>query len=294
MRVAAKLAEDVKFFDRPLVILSAPRSGSTVLFELLARSRSLWSIGGESHFIIEDLAGLDPSDGRVRSNRLTEAPDDVAHVIRAGFAIAARCGDGPRLVELSPMARPTSIRFVEKTPKNMLRVPFMRAVFRDCRFVLLAREPREAMASMIEAWESGKFVTYAQLPGFDGPWSMLLPDGYERFSGQSVEERVAFQWAEANRVALDDLSAIAASDWCRVDYAELASDPATALERIARMAELDLSDVIAIAAGGGLPVSTHTLSPPRQGKWQRHAARLAPVLPLVREVEERLFSKPLP
>ena len=290
MRVATKLAERDGFFDRPLVILSAPRSGSTLLYELLTRSPLTWSIGGESHFIIEDLAGLDPSDGRVRSNRLTEARDDVAHVIRAGFAIAARRADGQRLVELSPMARPASIRFVEKTPKNMLRVPFMRAIFPDCRFILLARDPREAMSSMIEAWESGKFVTYAKLPGFTGPWSLLLPDGYERFSGRPIEERVAFQWAEANRVALDDLSAIAPGEWCRVDYAELVSSPVSVLRRIAAMADLDLSDVIAIADKGDLPLSTHTLSPPRAGKWRRHVSRLQSVLPLVREIEERLAA----
>jgi hypothetical protein len=290
MRTATKLAEKPGFFDRPVVILSAPRSGSTLLYELLTRSAALWSIGGESHFIIEDLAGLDPADGRVRSNRLIEARDDVAHIIRAGFAIAARRCDGQRLVELSPMARPPSIRFAEKTPKNMLRVPFMRAIFPDCRFVLLSRDPREAMSSMIEAWESQTFVTYAKLPGFEGPWSMLLPDGYERLSGRTIEECVAFQWSEANRIALDDLAAIDKSDWCHVRYSDLIRDPAAALRAIATTIELDMSDVIASVGVQGLPISTHTLSAPKPGKWQRHAARLAPVLPLVSDVEQRLLT----
>ena len=36
-------------FDRPIIILSAPRAGSTLLWETLAASSQVWTIGGEGH-----------------------------------------------------------------------------------------------------------------------------------------------------------------------------------------------------------------------------------------------------
>jgi len=36
-------------FDRPIIILGAPRSGTTVVFETLSICPNVWTIGGESH-----------------------------------------------------------------------------------------------------------------------------------------------------------------------------------------------------------------------------------------------------
>ncbi|MGA9827371.1 MAG: aspartyl/asparaginyl beta-hydroxylase domain-containing protein, partial [Rhodanobacteraceae bacterium] len=42
-------------FDRPVFIVSPPRSGSTLLFETLARAPDLYTVGGESHGRMEKL-----------------------------------------------------------------------------------------------------------------------------------------------------------------------------------------------------------------------------------------------
>ncbi|HSI05435.1 MAG: sulfotransferase [Myxococcota bacterium] len=289
LRAARRIAERPDFFDRPLIVLSAPRSGSTLLYELLTRSSAVYGLGGESHGVIEELGGFDPMDGRVRSNRLNEhdADPDTVLTLRSGFLLGARDVRGVRYLDCSPAARPAAIRFIEKTPKNMLRVPFMRAVFPGARFVLLVRDAREAMSSMIEAWESGKFITYASLAGFRGPWSMLLPEGYQSVSGKPIDACVAFQWRESMRVVLADLNEVPRADWCAVGYRELVDDPAAVLRRIGALAELDFADVAAQIATGPLPLSTHTLSPPRPDKWERHAARLRKMLPLVADVERQ-------
>lgn len=281
LRSARRLVEQTELFDRPLVILSAPRSGSTLLYELLTRSKSVYSLGGESHGVIEELGGLDPMDGRVRSNRLTahDADDETAVTLRTGFLLGARDAEDVRYLDRSPAARPQTMRFVEKTPKNMLRVPFMRTVFPGARFVLLVREPREALSSMIEAWESGKFITYASLPGFRGPWSMMLPEGYQSVTNQSVDVCAAYQWREAMRVVLEDLRDVPAEHTCVVRYDELIASPAATVRKIAAMADLDLEDVAHYAATNALPMSTHTLSKPKPDKWLRHAARMRPFLP---------------
>jgi hypothetical protein len=280
LRAARRIAERSDFFDRPLVILSPPRSGSTLLYELLTRADGVWSLGGESHGVIEELGGLDPMDGRVRCNRLTqgEADDETIATLRTGFLLGARDAAGVRYLDCSPAARPASIRFIEKTPKNMLRVPFLRAVFPSARFVLLLREPREALSSMIEAWESGKFITYPSLPGFRGPWSMLLPDAYQSVSDEPIDVCAAFQWREALRVAFADLRTLPAGHVGVVTYEELTREPAAVVRRIAALAELDLETAIRFAEREKLPISTHTLSKPAPEKWRRHARRMKPFL----------------
>src|SRR3569623_2081551 len=46
------------WFDRPIVVLSPPRSGSTLLFETLARAPGLYTNGGDSHALKAGQAAL--------------------------------------------------------------------------------------------------------------------------------------------------------------------------------------------------------------------------------------------
>ncbi len=55
---------------QPLIIVSAPRAGSTLLFETLAHFPDLWTIGEESHEIIEGIPELHPVAHGYLSDRL--------------------------------------------------------------------------------------------------------------------------------------------------------------------------------------------------------------------------------
>ena len=82
--------------ERPIVILSAPRAGSTLLFETLAQAAGVYTIGGESHQLIESIAALRPGRGVVSSNRLTRSDATTAIVteLRQRFAGRLRDRDG--------------------------------------------------------------------------------------------------------------------------------------------------------------------------------------------------------
>ena len=99
-------------------------------------------------------------------------------------------------------------------------------MFPDALFIYLYREPRENVSSAIDAWRSGKFVTYPDLPGWDGPpWSLLLIPGWRELNGKPVEEVAAAQWRAANEHILDDLGKLPRNRWLGVSYAELLADP---------------------------------------------------------------------
>src|SRR5579859_7897477 len=48
-------------FDRPIFIVSSPRSGSSLLFETLTKARGLVTVGGESHGLMESIPAISPA-----------------------------------------------------------------------------------------------------------------------------------------------------------------------------------------------------------------------------------------
>jgi hypothetical protein len=266
-------------FDRPVFIVSSPRSGSTLLFETLAQASGLYTIGQESHALIEDMAELNPGQLGYESNRLTAgaATPAVAQELRRRMWAELRDRDGA-----APTGAP--VRVLEKTPKNALRVPFLAAVFPQARFVYLYRDPRQTLSSMIEAWQSGRFRMYADLPGWEGlPWSMLLVPGWRDLKGRSLQQIVAAQWEITTRTLLDDLSALPAGRCQVVHYDAFLANPATEVARLCESLDLPWDHPL----GEALPLSRYTVSEPAAEKWRRHAELIEEVLPALQATRDR-------
>ncbi|MEX0733289.1 MAG: sulfotransferase [Steroidobacteraceae bacterium] len=279
MATAAKPA----VIERPVIILSAPRAGSTLLFETLAQAAGVFTIGGESHKLIESIGALRPGGG-VMANRLTakDATPAIVAELRRRFAAQLRDRD-----QLAPAAD-TGARLLEKTPKNALRVPFLLEIFPDAQFVFLRREPRANLGSMMQAWRAGAWVTYRRLAGWDGPWSMLLPPGYERLKGRPLEEVVAFQWHAANEAILDDLKSVPRDRWTSVRYEDLVRDPRSEVEKLLEFAGLAMDPRFTAYLSKPLPLSRHTKTAPHPDKWRQDAAEIERVLPSLAAVSARL------
>ena len=269
---------------RPVFIIAAPRSGSTLLFETLAASHGVTTLGGEAAWLIEGIPALRPGAPGVESNRLTAA--------HASDAVAARIVDelvGRRVDAAGrAVAADTPLRFVEKTPKNSLRVPFLERVFPDARYIFLWRDPRASLASIIEAWESGAWKTYNGLDGFEGPWSLLLPPGWRALRGRPLAEIAAFQWQAANRIALDDLGQLPRERWTSVRYEELVCDPRATVERLCRHTGIEFDAALEVRVQGALPLSRYTHTAPAPDKWRRREGEVLGVLPAVMPTWERL------
>lgn len=269
-------------FDRPVFIISPPRSGSTLLFETLSQAPFLHTIGDESHQLIEGVPGLAPTPGHrdLESNRLTasQATAEIADALRARFHAALHDRHG------KPLGHGQAVRMLEKTPKNALRIPFLKEVFPNARFVYLYRDPRQVLGSMIDGWESGRFQTYPQLPGWIGPaWSFLLVPGWRELIGAPLAEVVARQWETATSIMLNDLDALDGDDWAGIDHGRFVADPQAEAQRICSWAGLDWD----VRLGQSLPLSRYTLTPPDPDKWRRHAAEIEPRLAKMQATVER-------
>ena len=262
-----------------MFVVSPPRSGSTLLFETLSAAPDLYTVGGESHGLMEAITQIGPAARGWASNRLiaTDASPSVAQSLRQRFRAALKDRRGA-----PPPDGP--VRMLEKTPKNALRIPFLAAAFPEARFVYLYRDPHATLASMMEAWSSGGFRTYPDLPGWTGPaWSLLLTPGWRELIGAPLNRIVAEQWAATTRILLDDLSALPADRWRPIRYDAFIADPQAQASRLCRALDLGWDQRL----GAALPLARHTVSAPNAEKWRKHADAIKAAAPLWASPDQR-------
>ena len=184
---------------------------------------------------------------------------------------------------------PASIRFLEKTPKNALRIPFLRSVFPDARFIFLYREAKENISSLMEGWRSRRFISYATVPGWPhGEWSFFLPPDWPNLRHASIAEIATRQWAVANDQILTDLQAGDPGSWCCIPCAELVRNPRQTLMHISQFADLNWDQHLDQQVADTLPVSKMTLSAPSPDKWRKQGADILELLPTIQSVIDRL------
>lgn len=263
---------------RPIFIVSSPRSGSTLLFETLSRAPGLFTIGGESHRVIEGVPAFSVPARGWPSNRLDASdakPQPVERLAEAFYA-ALRNRDGQPPVGAA--------RMLEKTPKNALRVPFFDAAWPDSSFVFLYRDARQTVASMAEAWQSGHFCTYPRLPGWTGvPWSLLLVPGWRDLNGLPLAEVIAHQWATTMGILLDDLAALPADRLQVLNYDDFICAPQQSIEHLTGRLDLEWDANL----GPQLPLSVTTVSAPAADKWRAMEGVIESIWPIVEATEAR-------
>ncbi|MEV6330536.1 sulfotransferase [Streptomyces sp. NPDC051909] len=270
----------------PVIVVSPPRSGSTALFDALARSPALWTVGGESEGVIEGVPGLHPAARGYASHALdADDADTWGHAVRAGFLADLRDARGRRPPG-SGVPRDLPRRLLEKTPENSLRLPFLLRLFPDATVVRLHRDARDTVASMVRAWTHPGFVNIPDLPGWPRrAWHLLLPPGWRSWTGEDLARIAARQWAAAVEATLDARDLRPDVSWVDVDYAELSAAPARTLRRLE--AALDLP---AATWGRDLPLSATTISPPRPGKWRDTPGFAPAALDVVQPTLRRLTN----
>ena len=274
-------------FERPIFIVAAPRSGSTWLYEMLSKNLALKTLGGEGHQHVESIGPLSPRQRNFDSNRLTagDARPDIAAQLRANYlaTMLDAAGNPVREQDLA------TIRFLEKTPKNALRIPFLKSVFPDACFIFLHRAPRANISAIMDAWRSGGFVTYPGLPGWQGlPWSLLLIPGWRDLIGAPLQQIALRQWRDTNATIMSDLEALPRADWISVDYDALKDDTEGTLRRLCDFAGIPFGDAMRHAVANRTQLSRHTITPPDPQKWRRNAPEIEPLLAQAQGVASRL------
>jgi hypothetical protein len=262
--------------EKPIFIIAAPRSGSTLLFETLMRHQQLWSFGDEGHAWIEKYPNLRPVRGGVASNRLTSADlnSGLTEQLKLDMLSGMISADGARV-----NSDTGDIRLLEKTPKNCLRIPFIDSIYPDARYIYLYRDPKDSISSIIEGWRHQRFVTYGDVRMVHGRWCFLRPPGWQEMLNRPLREIAAFQWQTCQDVILDDLAVIDEKRWTICGFDEFLDNPKSTIRRLQDFCELDSDPALESYCSSPLPQSRYTQTAPAQGKWMQHQAAIAEIFP---------------
>jgi Sulfotransferase family len=296
--------------SRPLIVIGAPRSGTTMIFQALSAHPDLWSLYRESQEVIGRFfhASMTPgSSGLVTAD---DVDDVMAMAIeRAFFDAVGNVEGGPQWVskslplilrtrlsgtirKLGQQKKVSPIRIVEKQPGNSFRIQMLRKVFPDAQFVYVLRDPRGSIASIYKGWHEERFQNGGfELPagytirGYDGKtWCFGLPPDWPEFDGASLIEICAHQWVSYNEYCLRDLPDDPAQVM-RVRYEELSSKPGPVLQELARWADLDPVPLKRFEEK--LPV-VNTWTKPGEDKWRRYEDEISTVIDQVTPMSHRL------
>jgi sulfotransferase family protein len=256
--------------ERPIFVIGCPRSGTTLLFNLLARAPGLTSIGGEGHALWETFHH--PRAKGWESHAL--GARDVGAVERRYLAWATRVLGGRG-------------RFVDKTPRNVLRLDYLEALFPDATYVFIYRDGRAITSSLIDGWRLRR-APYPTPPGFalegmaDRHWRFLLQPGWRDLNGRPVEEMAAAQYVASIDAMLAFREGLPPERAVEVRYEELLAAPARVIEGV--------FDRLGVPFGGAEAERVMaTVEPaPAVEKWRtRHPEEIARILPRIRAALER-------
>lgn len=260
--------------QQPIFIIAAPRSGSTLLFDLLAQAPGVQTQGAEGQGAVEGIVGLHPQHRGFGSDRLdeTDLTPSVLACLQAGWGFGLRDRQGRSGLPPDASASSGRQRLLDKTTEHSLRVAFLARACPDARFVLLHRDARQNVSSLMQAWQHGGFSRWRELPGWPPhDWCFLLPPGWQALRGRSLQAVATAQWEAAQHWSLHDLEMLDAARWTCVDYNELVAQPAPVVERLCAFLDLDVDATLAAALSRPLPVSGTAISPPSAIKWRSNA-----------------------
>ena len=234
-------------FPRPVLIVGPPRSGTTLLYQLLVQQFEVAYLSNIHHavfgapVVVERLVPrrlrLPPNDQESRHGvtRGLWAPSEAAnfwyrffplkpHAVQPGEVNPER---GRRLsTAIAALSRAARAPLVSKNVVCSVRVETIGAFVPEMRFVVMRRDYLEVATSILAARKSAQ--------GNYTDWWSVEPANVEELRQLSPERQVVEQVRAVERAIDRARKVLNGERFTDVNYAELAADPGTVLEHLAR------------------------------------------------------------
>ncbi|MDF1582304.1 MAG: sulfotransferase [Methyloprofundus sp.] len=222
----------------PIFIIGCSRAGTTVTFETIRQSPALLSFPYEIPQFWHSLFG--PWDNNWHSEVATRQDARPEHRDKAFAYFYARLGKG---------------QVLDKSCINILRIPYLHALFPNGKFIFIQRDGRDNISSLIDGWQHNKHFSLkpflGEIPasiqidnGQFTDWSFFLPPSWRDYNHASLEEVCAHQWLTANQMALDAKELIPEQNWVQIRYEDLFESPVEMFQAVFEQLELPFTDAI--------------------------------------------------
>jgi hypothetical protein len=267
---------------RPIFVLGAPRSGTTVLFDVLNQAPGVASLDRETGVVWDTFHRVEDADWASHE----VGPQDVTPAERRYLYWA---------IDRLALGK----RYLDKLPRNTLRVLYLQELFPDAAFVFLRRDGRAVVSSLMTGWRSGPRFGRGMVPpipleieGYEGTtWKFLLPSGWETYAqGHRLAEVCAFQWVSANESVLAAKERVARDRWVEVSYEEMTAEPRATAERTLEALGLSPApEAVGYAEELDRHVTKKAVTPPKRDKWrEENGAEIERILPQIEPMMRRL------
>lgn len=274
----------------PIILLGNFRSGTTLLQKLISTHPDVVPL--------YEPVGLwlyaDPRRSHDEFDK-KDATDRVKRYVRNEF-LQFQQQNGNRII-------------AEKTPHNILRIPYVRAIFPEAHFLYIVRNPLSFVSSVELKWQQPatrkriakrlKYTPLTQLHHYlkrflNQQWNnRILRRKYlsiwgPRYKGIQEDLKtedlmvvIARQWSRSSAKAEQDLALFEAGRVLRLRYEDFVEDPIFDMERICAHCGLQMTEDMAKTVKA-------TVKTDRRLKWQRFETHvLARIIPELSDEMER-------
>jgi hypothetical protein len=266
--------------ERPIFIVGMPRSGTTFLAHLLGASSQLASMPYEGHDIWRLFHHPRYSGWRSDAVGPGEIRPGERRVVNAIFS-----------------ATMGSVRFIEKTADNCVRLPYLYELFPDATFIVVHRNPCDVINSYINGWRhpTGRFRTYyvpekLNIAGYTHPhrWCLTLIDDWRSYKNSTVPEIAFAQWRQYVNSVVFARTYIPAAQRIEVFFEDLLAHPdATAADLFQRL-DVPVEPRLKSKLAELLANPINALTPPGNDKWrQQNSQEIRELLPRIAPLAER-------
>lgn len=203
--------------DRPIFMIGCPRSGTSIVAKMLGIHPNLahWS---------EAVQVWDPEyyNNNNSKNHIWDQTDLTEHDklrIKATFHLY-------QIIHVKS-------RFLNKHPRNSLRIKYIQEIFPDCRFIHVIRNPIAIVESLMRKSQELDRLNYAY-------GRFCKPPNWRQYIDKPPEIMHSFQWKEIVEYIINEAKNLG-DVYITLRYEDLCESPEREIERLCNFAELDFS-----------------------------------------------------
>jgi len=235
--------------EKPIFIVGAPRSGTNLLYRLLAQHSSLGWFSNHTvkKFLSPEFLRISQIRRRIFNLRKIYFPryeyneeffSTIESPLEGGdlwnFAIKGdwnpkimdRRLDYVKLTIIETLIEQNKKRFLSKFPRNSIRIPQLNSKFPDSKFIHIIRDGRAVINSMLERAKENP----------SGYFGIPLKNS-ENKKLNSIEKH-ASQWIEIINEIRSSANQLKKNQYLEVKYEDLINEPKLILNKITKFCEL--------------------------------------------------------
>ena len=244
----------------PILIVGMPRSGTQFLFHVLRESPALGGMPREGHDVWRTYHH--PRRSGWRSDHV--GPGQVSRAERRFVNAWFTSFAGDR-------------RLIEKTADNVVRIPYLLELFPDATFVVMKRNPCDALNSYINMWRQpqGRFRSYfvpvdLGIPGYPHRrrWCSTLIEGWRDLVTAPVPEIAFAQWLQYVDGIENARRSVPAAQWIECYFEDLLARPEATLADLCRRLDLVVDPLVSAKLQELVRHPVNAMTPPGDEKWR--------------------------